>query len=167
MNIESILVPERTKAQLQAGSKKQALENIAEIIHENLPEISSEDLFASLIARERLGTTALDYGVAIPHCRFAQCRRITGSLFQFKQGIDFDAYDNQLVNVVFVLLVPLDEVEEHLEVLAMLAKRFAMKDFREALQAAGNDQELYQIAIQEFEPKAQSASSMNKSNQRV
>jgi|TARA_Y100000310_G_scaffold306276_1_gene347255 PTS system nitrogen regulatory IIA component len=157
MNIASILVPQRTKAQLKAGSKKRALESVAEIIHEDLPEISSEDLFAGLIARERLGTTALDYGIAIPHCRFAECRQMTGSLFQFQQGVDFDAYDNQLVNIVFVLLVPLDEVDEHLDVLAMLAGRFAVKEFREALQAAESDQELYRIAVQEFEPKAQSA----------
>jgi len=104
-----------------------------------------------LIARERLGTTALDYGVAIPHIRFAECRQITGSLFQFQEGVDFDAYDNQLVNIVFVLLVPLDKVDEHLDVLAMLARRFAMDDFREALRAADTDEELYQIAIQEFE----------------
>jgi len=147
MNIESILVPERTKAQLQASSKKRALENIAEIIHENLPEITSEDLTASLIARERLGTTALGLGIAIPHCRFAKCRQITGSLFQFQEGIDFGAYDNQLVNIVFVLLVPLDEVNEHLDVLAMLAGRFKAKEFRDALQAATSDQELYQSAI--------------------
>lgn len=157
MNIESILVPERTQAQLQAGSKKRALENVAEIIHENLPEINSKDLFASLLARERLGSTALGDGIAIPHCRFAQCKQITGSLFQFQEGIDFGADDNQLVNILFVLLVPLDEVDEHLEVLAMLAKGFEVKEFRQALQAAGNDQELYRIAIQAFEPKVKSA----------
>jgi PTS system nitrogen regulatory IIA component len=154
MNIESILVPERTKAQLQASSKKRVLEKLAEIIHENLPEISSEDLFASLIARERLGTTALGSGIAIPHCRFAQCTEITGSLFQFEEGVDFGAYDNQLVNIVFVLLVPLDEVDEHLNVLAMLAGRFEVEEFRQALQAARDDQELYRIAIQEFQPKS-------------
>ncbi len=157
MNIESILVPQRTKALLHAGSKKRALENIAHIIHENLPEISREDLFAGLIARERLGTTALGYGIAIPHCRFAQCQQITGSLFQFQEGIDFGADDGQLVNIVFVLLVPLDEVSEHLDVLAMLASRFEVEEFRKALQSVSNDQELYQTAIQEFEPKAKSA----------
>lgn len=147
MNIESILAPERTRANLGATSRKKALEEVATLIHESMPELPSEALFAKLIERERLGTTAVGHGIAIPHCRLPECTEITGALFQFPEGIEFDSFDDQPVHILFVLLVPQAEVDEHLKVLAMLAARFEEESYRNGLTGAKSDTELYDAAI--------------------
>jgi len=157
MNIESILSPERTRANVAATSRKKALEEVANLIHQSMPELPADELFAKLIERERLGTTAVGHGIAIPHCRLEECSSITGALFQFPEGIDFDAFDNEPVQILFVLLVPSAEVDEHLKVLAMLAERLEDESFRKALKSARTDAELHAAALRGSTLRARSA----------
>jgi PTS system nitrogen regulatory IIA component len=147
VKIDSILAPERTYCRLQGSSKKRVLEEAAIKIAASLPGIEAEELFGKLISREKIGTTAIGYGVAIPHCRLDGCRGIVGSILTLANAVDFQAFDNLPVNVLFVLLVPTKEVDEHLQVLAMLATRFESAAYREALINATQDSELYQLAI--------------------
>jgi PTS system nitrogen regulatory IIA component len=155
MNIDSILIPERTAGSLKASSKKRAIELVADLIAKSLPDLKVGDVYRSLIEREKLGTTAIGQGVAIPHCRL-DCESIIGGLFVFDDPIDFTAHDDQPVQIVFVLLVPESETTEHLKTLAMLARRFEQEDYRNALMSAASNTALFKAATQPQTPSNES-----------
>ncbi|MDA9049402.1 PTS sugar transporter subunit IIA [Pseudomonadales bacterium] len=152
MNIESILSLSRTHANIQANSKKRAIEEAAKLIAASMEGLDAEEIYNSLIAREKLGTTAIGHGIAIPHCRLSSCQEIVGSLISIQDPVDFEAFDDQGVNLMFVMLVPSEEVEEHLQALAMLAERFETKSYRDLLSAAENHQALFERAILPLTP---------------
>ncbi len=147
MDIQSILTPGRTLSGIEGISKKRALEILANTIAEDVPDIDADDLFRRLIARERLGSTGIGQGIAIPHCRIDNCDRTLGALITLKEPIDFDAIDSEPVDVLFAMLVPEQAGDEHLHTLASLASSLNEADYRQRLRAAGNDQELYDAAI--------------------
>jgi len=157
VKIESILTPERTHCAIEAASKKRALEEVAIKLALSIDGVEAEELFTKLISREKLGTTGIGYGIAIPHCRLDGCKAIFGGLFTLKQAVDFQAFDDDPVNVLFVLLVPTEEVDEHLQVLAMLAKKFESASYRDTLVNATSDAELYRLAITDLLPDARQA----------
>jgi len=157
MNIESILSPERTTCDIRATSKKKALQEISRFIHQNVSRFSSEEIFENLIDRERLGSTALGNGIAIPHCRFSQCTEEIGALFRLPDGVDFEAPDDLPVTLIFVLLVPAEAADDHVKTLAMLVERFDSEQYREALMSATNARELYDLAIKDPLPQVRSA----------
>jgi PTS system nitrogen regulatory IIA component len=147
VNIESILSLDRTYANIQVSSKKRALEEVARLIALSNVELDPEEIFKSLIAREKLGTTAIGEGIAIPHCRLDGCTEIIGALFSLREPIDFQAFDDKPVNVLFVILVPPEEVDDHLQALGLLASRFELPHYRQAVSCAADDQTLFACAI--------------------
>lgn len=157
MKIENILTPERTFCKIEASSRKRALEEVSIQLAETIADLSAEELFSRLIAREKMGSTALGHGIAIPHCRMTACTDIIGGLVSLSSPVDFDAFDDVNVEVLFVLIVPEDEVDQHLKVLAMLAKRFEDKAYRAALFSAQNSNTLYAAAISNPEPEVKLA----------
>lgn len=148
MRIDEILTPSRTLVGAQAPNKKRALELAANFIAGDDPTLDAGELFASLTARERLGSTGLGHGVAIPHCRLKQCRQVIGTLIRLADPIEFDAIDNQPVDLMFVLLVPTEASQEHLDTLALLAERFDRVSFRDRLRTAETSQDLYLAAVE-------------------
>jgi len=124
MIIHRILTPGRTFDGVQGGSKKKILEFIAKHISSDFPEINNSELFDALVARERIGTTGLGAGVAIPHCRCKDCPQPIGLFIRLAEPVDFDAVDREPVDLVFALVVPEGEDQEHLEILKALAERF-------------------------------------------
>ncbi len=158
MNIDSILAPDRVFARVDASSKKRAIEFAALKIAEALPELVVGDVYRGLIDREKMGSTGLGDGVAIPHCRVTSCDRIVASLFVFEDGIDFSSPDEQPVKIMFVLLVPESETTEHLATLSMLAERLQFESYREALITAEDNDALFSRAVQQIEDtRAQSS----------
>lgn len=147
MQIQSIISPNRTLCGLEGGSKKRALELLANAIAEDVPSIDADDLFRRLIARERLGSTGIGHGIAIPHCRVENCTATLGALITLTEAVDFDSIDSQPVDILFAMLVPEDAHDEHLQNLAALAGALNDADYRERLRAATSDEELYQAAI--------------------
>ncbi len=147
MHINSILTQDRTHSGLQAASKKKAIElasiSIADSIVELMPELTVGDIYRGLIEREKLGTTAIGKGVAIPHCRLKACETIVGGLFVLTEAVDFGAYDDEPVNIMFILLVPEAETTEHLQALAMLAERFEIDTWRQSLLDANDSASLF------------------------
>lgn len=123
------------------------LENLAQFISEDLDELDADELFGALLARERLGSTGLGDGIAIPHCRFPTVDRALGALVTLEQPVDYEAIDDQPVDLLFVLVVPEEATQEHLNILAALAERFSNPDFCRALRRARSNDELYQLAI--------------------
>lgn len=152
MQIAQFLSPECTLAGVQGGSKKRLIETVANFVSSRYPSIDAESTYDCLLERERLGSTGLGHGVALPHCRINNCDQIIGLLLQLQDPIDFDAIDGKPVDLVFVLLVPQEAVDEHLKALQAIAERFQHQQFRDRLRQAESNEQLYQAAIADFNP---------------
>ena len=150
MNIASILVPERTFSDVETTSKKRAIEKASDLIASVELGFDGQELYSNLISREKLGPTAIGNGIAIPHCRIA-CSSAVGSLFRLSNGIDFGALDDLPVRIMFVLLVPQHETEDHLHTLAMLAQKFESEMYRNGLLEAKDSRELFEVALMDIE----------------
>ena len=124
----------------EISSKKRLFECVAQLFAEQ-SDLSQTEVFDCLIARERLGSTALGQGVAMPHGRHASVPAATGAFVRLKTPIEFDAPDNKPVSLVFVLLVPEAATGEHLALLSHLAKLFNEKSVREALRSCQTPEE--------------------------
>lgn len=133
MQISDIITPERIHCHVEATSKKRVLEHLSELLVTETPSLTSHDIFESLLERERLGSTSLGKGIAIPHARVAQCDVTSAAFLQLEKGIDFDAIDKQPVDLLFALMVPEHATEEHLKILAQLAHLFSKDEFCEKL----------------------------------
>jgi nitrogen PTS system EIIA component len=148
MQLSDIIIPERIATQVHATSKKRALETISEMFaSQSSSNLDAHDIFDSLIARERLGSTAIDHGVAIPHGRIKKGTDTIGAFVQLADGVDCDAFDRGAVNLMFALLVPENSTEEHLQLLARLAQMFSDAELREQLRSADSSQSLYDTLI--------------------
>ncbi|MEE8379435.1 MAG: PTS sugar transporter subunit IIA [Gammaproteobacteria bacterium] len=149
MQLADIISPERVLSNVQVKSKKRAFETISSVIASNADiSMGVNDIFDSLISRERLGTTAIGHGIAIPHGRVKESNKTIGAFLQLSEGIDCDALDNQSVKLIFAVLVPEKTNEEHLQLLARLAQMFKNSDLREKLMAAPDNKTLYDLLVQ-------------------
>ncbi|MES2823358.1 MAG: PTS sugar transporter subunit IIA [Pseudomonadota bacterium] len=148
MNIQSLLTPSRVLCRIEAGNKRRALEILANTIAKDIPTIDAETLFRRFMARERLGSTGIGYGIAIPHCSIEECSDAVGALITLTEPLDFDAVDSQPVDILFAMLVPEGAHAEHLQNLAALANAMNDEKFRQQLRDAGHDAQLYQAATE-------------------
>ncbi len=144
--LSDLLTPERTASQVPGLSKKRLFESLARLISNDKPELSYDEVFSQLIAREKLGSTGLGQGIAIPHCRIPGCGAAIGALLTLSEPIDFDAPDSKPVDLVFALLVPDGEEQQHLNTLAGIARLFSQQDYCDRLRAASDDAALYAAA---------------------
>ena len=120
---------------LETTSKKRVFEQVGMLFETHLG-LARSVVFDSLFAREKLGSTGLGQGVAIPHGRIKGLKQAAGAFVRLKTPVPFDAPDGRAVNLLFFLLVPEQATEHHLEILSELAQRFAERSFRDALVAA-------------------------------
>jgi PTS system nitrogen regulatory IIA component len=125
MNITSLLSPERVVVCDDIASKKRLLEHLGELLAGSSPQLSKQVIFDALVNREKLGSTGLGKGVAIPHGRMAALEQPVCAFIRVKNPVDFDASDGQPVDLVFSLLVPEESTEEHLQVLSTIAEIFS------------------------------------------
>lgn len=139
--IAALLRPENVIANLDVSSKKRVFEQ-AGLLFENNHQIARSTVYDALFAREKLGSTGLGLGVAIPHGRIKGLKNAVGAFFRLASPIPFDAPDGLPVDLVFVLLVPQTANERHLQLLSELAQMFSERRFREQLQTAADDQAL-------------------------
>lgn len=144
LTINNILSPQLTHCRVNGTSKKRILEFIAGTVAEEYSELDETQIFNNLVARERLGSTGIGQGIAIPHCRLEGCTRVVGALVTLEEGVSFDAIDNQPVDVLFTLIVPREATSEHLELLSQLAEQFNDRSFCDALRACTTPDDLYQ-----------------------
>ena len=142
--INKILPPANVVLDSESTSKKRVFER-AGILFENQLQIARSKVFDSLFAREKLGSTGLGHGVAIPHGRVKGLRDAAGAFFKTQHPIAFDAPDGQPVSLIFVLLVPERATDLHLQILGELAQMFSDKNFREKLQAATDPAAMHQL----------------------
>ncbi|TRW50446.1 PTS IIA-like nitrogen regulatory protein PtsN [Aliidiomarina halalkaliphila] len=149
MDLKDILSPDCTRSAISESSKKKVLELISQLIAPKLAGVSKSDVFESLLQRERLGSTGIGLGIAIPHGRLENAGHPVAALITLKQPIDFDAIDNQPVDLIFALLVPKDNPEVHLKTLSAVAARLNDKECCRALRAATSDSDLHEHMISE------------------
>ncbi len=148
VSIQSILSPELALCSLPGSSKKKVLEEIAQRIAQQYPDINENTIFNSLIGRERLGSTGIGQGIAIPHCRLESCQKVIGALLTLNQKVPFDAIDNEPVDLLFVLIVPQEATSEHLELLSQLAEKFNNAGLCKQLRSCKDSESLYDTIIQ-------------------
>lgn len=133
--IAKLLPPENVVVGLEASSKKRVFEQ-AGILFENQHGIARSTVYDALFAREKLGSTGLGQGIAIPHGRIKGLKEARGAFLRLATPVQFDAPDGKPVSHIFVLLVPEAATEHHLQLLSELAQMFSDKTFRERLGAA-------------------------------
>ena len=141
MDFETLLPSECVAQVSDIASRKRALTAIADLLARRHPEVSARQLLDALAEREQLGSTGIGEGVAIPHCRL-DCQRMMAAFLRLEQGIDYDAIDEQPVDLLFALVVPRQETRLHLQVLALLAAAFGDRMLRDQLRQAPSAQAL-------------------------
>ena len=140
---EDYIIPE-----LKAKDKREVLEELAQVISNRDPSIDKGDLVKVLVERERLGSTGIGDGVAIPHGKMNGVRHPIISFGRSKQGLDFDSMDGQPAHLFFLLIAPEDSSGIHLQVLARIAKILKNRAFRMKLMEPSTRKELYQTIIE-------------------
>ena len=144
--LSTLLTFERTVCRAPGVSQKRLFETAARIISEDQLSLPYDLVFSSLIAREKLGSTGLGNGIAIPHCRVSNCTHAMGALITLKNPMDFGAPDGNPVDILFVLLVPEEAQQQHLDILAGIAGLFSQQAFCQQLRAATDAQQLFSTA---------------------
>lgn len=140
---------------MSATSKKRVFEQVG-LLFENHQGVARSQVFDSLFARERLGSTGLGQGVAIPHGRIKGLREATAAMIRLSEPIAFDAPDSKPVGLLFVLLVPEQATQAHLDILSELAEMLSDKTFRQTLMTTDDPEELHRqlVAWEPFRPAA-------------
>lgn len=141
MPLKGILNPQAVMLDDDSPSKKRLLERAAELLAAG-DQTFAESIFERLLERERLGSTGLAGGVALPHARMPGVSEASGAFIRLGDAIEFDALDGQPVDLVFALMVPEEATEEHLQLLAELARMFNDADTRERLRNGSTEQVL-------------------------
>ncbi len=140
-----LLLPARIVCQQDSSSKKRSVEMLSILLASAVPDYTETEIFDSLIARERLGSTGLGSGVALPHGRLRGLKQPIAALVTLRQGIDFDAIDRQPVDLLYALLVPEESTDEHLKILAHLAGLFSDPDFCSRLRNCSDSNQCFQL----------------------
>jgi len=151
--IARLLPPANVLLDLDVGSKKRVFEH-AGLLFENNHDIARVQVYDSLFAREKLGSTGLGHGGAIPHGRMKGLRDALGALVRLRTPIPFDAPDGAPVGLIFILLVPERATDQHLTILSELAQMLSDPDFREQLSSAATAADAHRL-IHEWQPDAQ------------
>ena len=150
--VAKLLPPANVLLDLPVSSKKRLFEQVG-LLFENNHGIARSLVFDSLFARERLGSTGLGQGVAIPHGRIKGLKDALGAFVRVAQPVPFDAPDGKPVQLLFVLLVPEQATEKHLQILSELAQMFSDRALREAMTAAPDAGALHRL-IAAWQPDA-------------
>ncbi len=128
----------------EVSSKKRLFEQAGQLFQAS-HGVAASEVFDSLFSREKLGSTALGYGIAIPHGRIKHLKETACAFFRLKRPTDFDAPDGLPVDLVFILLAPAAATDVHLQILGELAAMFSDEDFRERLRAAPDAASLHRL----------------------
>ena len=153
MEINDLLVPEGVVADLKATSKKQALQDLAKRAAE-VSGLHERAIFDVLMERERLGTTGVGNGIAIPHGKLASLDRLHGLFARREQSIDFHAIDERPVDLIFVLLAPENAGADHLKALARISRLLRNNGICDKLRGTDSAEALFAILTESQEDRA-------------
>ena len=143
-NFSTFVAAKNISRYVEISSKKKLLELIANIVADQT-RLAESTIYNNLLNRERLGSTGLGQGFAVPHARLENLDKTIGCLFRLKEPVNFEAPDNQPVDLVFTIVIPQEATEEHLLILSSLARIFSQTDVCEAIRGATSRDEIAQI----------------------
>jgi PTS system nitrogen regulatory IIA component len=142
MDIQAIVSLDRTECAVQCNSKKRILEIIADIAAKQNENIDQATVLNSLMARERMGSTGIGNGIALPHGRLPGLEKVIAIVVTSTPAIDFDALDEKPVDIFFALLVPEEQTEGHLQTLATVAGKLSDKETIKAIRRASTSDDI-------------------------
>lgn len=148
MQIRDLLSPERVVWNIQATSKKRAIEILSELLARDAGPQDAASIFSAMLHRERLGSTAVGHGTALPHGRVAGLQHPLGSMIRLVEPVEYDAADGIPVDIIFALIVPEDASEEDLQSLKALAREIKNPDLQAALRRAHSSSEAFHLITQ-------------------
>lgn len=151
MKISELLNEHLIIAELKGKHKKQVLEELVNHLVMQKTNIDAEELLKVLIEREKLGSTGIGNGIAIPHGKLDRLDKIALVFGKSREGIEFDALDGKPVNLIFLLVAPSNSAGVHLKALARLSRLLKDKNFRQELLDASDASDLYHIVVTEDE----------------
>src|SRR5947208_6943334 len=151
MDLSDILTPEQIKPDLQATNRWEAIDElINRLVETSRMKPENRDAIVNVVKkRESSMSTGIGFGIGIPHASTDLIYEVTGALGRSRKGVNFDALDNQPVNLVVLFLVPQGQFQKHLHTLAKIAKLLHKKEFRQALEVAPDARSMYEIIAAE------------------
>ncbi len=149
MEIKDLITEELIIADLKGSNKKQVLEELVDHLVEHVKGIDADDLLKLLVEREKLGSTGIGNGIAIPHGKLGGIEKIILLFGKSAQGIEFESIDGKPVKLIFLLVAPSSSAGVHLKALARLSRLLKNSAFRDALLAASDAQSIYRIIMEE------------------
>lgn len=148
MKLQDILTPDCTLCAVPGTSKKRIFNTICSLAAEKITETSAHDLLESLMNREKMGTTGIGNGIAIPHGRLSKSSQVVAVFLTAEQAVQFDSIDNRPVDIFVALFVPEASCKEHLSTLQSIAKLLSDKAVCKKIRQCQSNQELYDIVQQ-------------------
>lgn len=145
MQLSEILTACCTSCSVAVSSKKRILEKISQLAAMQASDVDEDELLDSLLTREKMGSTGIGNGIAIPHGRLANTTKAIAVLVTTEQPIDFDAIDNRDVDIFIALFVPEDSCKEHLHTLQNIAQLFSDKKMIKQVRKCNDSQSLYNL----------------------
>ncbi|MGC5779269.1 PTS IIA-like nitrogen regulatory protein PtsN [Methylobacterium sp. NFXW15] len=154
MPLLEFLAPDAVVSPMRARSKKQVLQDLASQSVKRLPMLADRAVFETLLQRERLGSTGIGEGVAIPHGKLAGLDRLFGLFARFDRPVDFEALDGEPVDIAFLLLAPEGAGADHLKALAQVARVLREPGMLGSIRAARDEAALYALLTRNAAPQA-------------
>jgi PTS system nitrogen regulatory IIA component len=145
MEIKDILQPDCTLCAVQGTSKKRVLELISNVASKHVTDIDQATILASLMNREKMGSTGIGNGIALPHGRLKDLKNVLAIVVTNQTPIEYDAIDKLPVDIFFAILVPEDKAAEHLSTLSTIAAKLTDKDTLQRMREAHTDEELFKV----------------------
>jgi PTS system nitrogen regulatory IIA component len=145
MKLQEILTPDCIKCLATVSSKKRILELICSLASNKIPDIDQHQLLDSLMDREKMSSTGIGHGIAIPHGRLPNAQKVIAVLITTERSIVFDAIDNQAVDIFIALFVPENCCDEHLSTLQSIARLFNNKDNSKMIRRCQTDEQLFNL----------------------
>jgi len=145
MKLSSLTCQDCSKAAVLFNSKKRIIEFISQLAHEQLPHLAQQDILNALLTREKLGSTGIGRGIAIPHGRMNGIENPLALVLVSESPVNFDAIDNRPVDIFVALIVPDGQSDLHLKTLATIAEKLNDKEFCKQLRNAKTDQDLFNV----------------------
>jgi len=145
MKLTDILSQDCTLCAVPASSKKNILEHLSAVAATKITELTQQELLASLMQREKLGSTGIGKGIAIPHGRLTKGNDVVAVFATSSNLIAFDAIDNRDVDIFIAIFVPESQCKEHLSTLQSIAQLFSNKEVAKEMRKCENDQQLFQL----------------------
>ena len=143
--LTGLLSTSRIRFNVSAPSKKRMLEELAGLLSQNRSDLDRDTVFQVLNERERLGSTGIGDGIALPHGRLNGLTKPLAAVIRLRQALDFDSVDDGPIQLIVGLLVPANATEQHLNILASLAETFGNREQREAILSARDAQTLFTL----------------------